>query len=53
MPLFPLTLSLPGDACRQVDVLAEEVRALLDRLAGVQADTDADGLGVNASIRSC
>src|SRR3990170_1287474 len=42
-------LRLPGDARRQVYVLPEEVVALLDRLAGVQADTHADGLGRGAA----
>src|SRR3990170_8265412 len=43
---------LPSDARGKVHVLAEEVLALPDHLARVQADTDADRLGVKASIRS-
>src|SRR3989304_5894174 len=45
-------LGLAGDAPRQVHVLPEEVVAFLDRLAGVQADTDAYGLDITLRRRT-
>ena len=42
-----------GDAGGPDDGCTEQVLVLRDRFSGVEAYADADGLGANASIRSC